>query len=51
MGMKRIDRLIHGLEDCGFSHEEAVMLVEVMQHHLLREVTTKKIMEKVQRIQ
>jgi len=49
--MKRIDRLIHGLEDCGFTREEAITLVEVMQHHMLREVTTKKMMEKVQRMQ
>ena len=47
--MNRKDRLIHGLEDCGFTHEEAVRLVEVMQHHMLREVTVKKMIEEVQR--
>jgi len=49
--MKRIERLIHGLEDCGFTREEAIMLVETMRHHMLREVTIKKMMEKVQRTQ
>jgi len=49
--MKRIDRLIHGLEDCGFTREEAIRLVETVRHHMLREVTAKKMMEKVQRTQ
>jgi len=49
--MKRIDRLIHGLEDCGFTHEEAVRLVEVKQRHMLREVVTKKVIEKVRKMQ
>jgi len=49
--MKRIDRLIHGLEDCGFTREEAIRLVETVRLHMLREVTAKKMMEKVQRTQ
>ena len=49
--MSRIERLIHGLEDCGLTHEEAVRLVEVMQHHMIREVVARKMEEKVRKAQ
>ncbi|UYL65058.1 MAG: hypothetical protein QIT46_gp06 [Methanophagales virus PBV305] len=48
--MNRIEKLIYGLEDCGFTHEEAVTLAKVIQHPAVIEIVMKK-MEKEQKAQ
>jgi len=47
--MNRTERLIHGLEDCGLAHEEAVRMVEVMCHHMIREIVVRKMEKKVRK--
>ena len=47
--MNRTERLIHGLEDCGVTHEEAAILVKMMRHHMIREIVVRKMEKKVRK--
>ena len=47
--MRIKERLIIALEDCGFNHEEAELIAEITQKHVIAEIVAKKMTEKVRK--